>query len=63
MENKKYFIDQDNSGHNYVIAASNRKEWEAWLGLDENDEASWNVPDFAEAIDGISEVEFENPSL
>lgn len=56
-------MDQDDSGHNYVIAASNRKEWEAWLGLDENDEASWEVPDFAEAIDGISEVEFENPTL
>jgi hypothetical protein len=63
MENKKYFMDCDNSGHNYIVEASRRDEWEAWLGLDEDDEASWNVPDFARSIDGIYEIEFENPTL
>lgn len=63
MENKKYFMDQDNSGHNYIIEASRRNEWESWLGIDEDDEESWNVPDFARGIDGISEIEFENPSV
>lgn len=49
---KRYFLDQDNSSHWYLVDASRRKEWSAWLELTEDDERSWELPDFAERLDG-----------
>ena len=58
----RYFIGSDNSGHHYVVRADCRKEWEAWLCLDEDDEASWNVPGYARRINGSEcRVTFESP--
>lgn len=59
----RYFLDQDQSFHWYIVDASRRREWEAWVNLSEDDPKAWNVPDFAEALSGgCSHVEFENPS-
>ena len=55
---KKYFLSQDNSCHWYAVLADKKKEWDEWANLDEEDEASWNVPDFASGIDSPSEVQF-----
>lgn len=44
-------MDQDNDCHWYIIEADKRQEWDAWLNLDPDDEASWNVPEFAQGID------------
>lgn len=41
----RYFFDKDNSGHDYIVRADRRSEWEAWLKLPEDDERSWDVPD------------------
>jgi hypothetical protein len=58
IDNKRFFMDQDNDCHWYIIEADKRKEWDAWLNLDSDDEASWNVPDFAQGIDHPRFVEF-----
>lgn len=56
----KYFVDQDESCHWYVIPALRRAAWEAFLDIPEDDELSWNVPAWAIMIDGASSIEFEN---
>lgn len=60
---KRYFLDQDNSCHWYLVDASKREEWDKWVTLDEDDPAGWDSPDFAEMIDGHpNQVEFEAPN-
>lgn len=49
---KKYFIDMDNSCHEYRIEADRKKDWREWQELDEEDERAWEQPDYAERIDG-----------
>lgn len=61
---ERYFLSVDNDCHWYVIPESRRKEWDAWRDIDEDDEASWNVPDWALAVGGSPTlVTFENPKL
>jgi len=48
----RYFLSKDNSGHWYLVQADKRKKWEAWCDLDEDDERSWEAPEFARRIDG-----------
>jgi hypothetical protein len=55
---KKYFLDQDNDGHWYMIDADHEDKWNDWLELDSDDEASWNVPEFAEGIDSPRGIKF-----
>jgi hypothetical protein len=42
-----FFLDQDSSAHWYLVRADKRKEWEEWLNLDDEDEGSWDLPEFA----------------
>lgn len=51
-ESERYFEGSDNSGHHYIVPWSKRKEWSQWNELPEDDEASWDVPEWAERIDG-----------
>jgi hypothetical protein len=55
---EKFFIDQDESCHWYVILASHRKEWREWRNLDQDDEKAWTAPDYAQPIGYPLEVEF-----
>jgi hypothetical protein len=48
----RWFISSDQSGHEYAVPVSCTAEWEAWRALDDDDEASWEVPFFALRIDG-----------
>ncbi len=49
-DSKRYFLDRDNSAHWYLVDESKRAEWEAWTNLDEDDERSWEAPDFARRL-------------
>ena len=56
---KQYFFDQDQSCHWYIIESDKREEWDKWCALDEDDEASWETPEFAKPVGGcISGVVF-----
>ncbi len=58
----RYFFDQDNDGHWYLIPAERFKEWEAFTELDPDSEESWDVPIWANRLDGGPNlVTFENP--
>jgi hypothetical protein len=58
----RYFLGRDNSAHWYLVDASKRAEWEAWCDIPEDDERSWDAPDFAKALGGTpSRVTFADP--
>lgn len=48
----RYFLAGDNSGHDYVVPVEHKEEWFAWLEIPEDDERSWDVPEFATQVDG-----------
>jgi hypothetical protein len=48
----RLFLDQDDSGHWYLVSAHKRKEWNDWLNMDQADPDSWTVPSFATKICG-----------
>jgi hypothetical protein len=56
MKPEKFFIGQDESGHNYVVRATKRREFERWVSSGEDD-----VPEFATMIcKSLPFVVFEN---
>lgn len=61
-ENERYFLGQDSSCHWYLVPDSRREEWNAWRNLDEEDEASWTTPGYAERLEHHPcLLTFENP--
>lgn len=59
---EKYFLDQDQSCHWYLIPEKHRDDWQEYSSLDENDEFSWETPHYARRLDGhASRVVFTNP--
>lgn len=61
MNNKQYFLDTDGSCHWYLIDYSQKKEWDEWIDLDEEDPNAWEAPDFAKRIDGPQSIIFQKP--
>jgi hypothetical protein len=49
---KRYCIVGDQSGHDYFVPVERKEEWMSFLELDEDDPGSWDVPEWAERIDG-----------
>lgn len=56
-EKKEQFIEvTDNDGHRYQIPHSKRDEWIKWCEIgeaDSEDPRYWEVPEYAERIDGM----------
>lgn len=48
----RYRIVGDNSDHEYYIPVERSADWEVFMAIDEDDERSWDVPEFAKRIDG-----------
>jgi hypothetical protein len=48
----EYILVPDNDSHWYVIPLEKHTEWDKWCCLDENDEKSWVVPEYAEQVGG-----------
>lgn len=64
MGEPRYFLDQDNSSHWYIVPLDRKAEWEAWLAIDEDDEASWDAPEWAKSIGGSPTlVTFTDPRI
>ena len=62
MNDERYFIGMDGSGHRYLIPLKHKAEWDAWSALDADDECAWDEPDFAQRIDG-GLLTFTNPEM
>lgn len=52
MYDEGFYLTQDNDCHWYVVPAEKETEWSEFLELDPNDEASWDVPEWAEQVGG-----------
>lgn len=62
MNPKRYFLDQDNDSHWFLVDADRRAEWEAWCQLADDDSQGWTPPDCATPLAGApSNVTFEQP--
>ena len=60
--NGKYFIDRDGDGHWFLIPADKRWKRNQFLNLDPQDEAAWEVPEWAKYLNsGPASIIFENP--
>ena len=46
----KYILTQDNDSHWYVIPKDKVSKWNEWCELDQDDDASWGAPEFAEEV-------------
>jgi hypothetical protein len=58
----RFFLDQDDSGHWYIIPAERRGEWERFMEIPSDDEASWKVPEWAKPTGcGPNYIEFSDP--
>jgi hypothetical protein len=58
----RYFLSRDNSSHWYLVPADKRAEWNAWCDLDEDDERSWDTPEWARRLSGSpSRITFTDP--
>lgn len=49
---EEYIVVKDNDTHRYQIPKSKLEDWEEFCEIPEDDERSWDVPDWAERIDG-----------
>lgn len=57
---EKYCLEQDQSSHWYVIPVSKREHWNTWVNLPEDDEKSWEAPDYAERINSPFSITFDS---
>lgn len=61
---ERYFLDQDNDCHWYVVPAASRAEWEAWRAIPSDDERAWEPPAFAMPLGGSPTlVTFTDPMI
>lgn len=47
-----FVLRQDNSSHWYLIPYDRVDDWNRWSELDEDDEASWDAPEWATPVNG-----------
>lgn len=62
MEEKYYTEDTDQSSHHYLIPEDKLEEWGKFKEIPEDDERCWDVPEWAERIDG-GRLFFTNPII
>jgi len=48
----EFILVQDKDSHWFVIPDNKSNDWCRWCDLDEDDEASWDVPEYAEQVGG-----------
>jgi len=53
-----FFLDSDDDGHWYIVQLAHKADWSAWCALSRDDENSWIVPDYAQAIDSPNSIIF-----
>ncbi len=49
---EEYMAVKDNDSHRYEIPKSKKNEWETFCEIPSDDERSWDVPEWANRIDG-----------
>lgn len=63
-ERPRFFMDQDNDCHWYIIPQERGDEWHKWKSIPDGDERGWTVPDWAKPIgESHTLVTFEDPEI
>lgn len=60
---EEYVEAKDNDCHRYQIPSSKAGEWDKFLEIPSDDERSWDVPEWAERIDGMPVKSFKDSVL
>lgn len=61
---KRYMLQQDNDCHWYVIPTDKEVDWNEWLEIPDDDERSWDVPEYAKDVGGsYTLVTFSEPEI
>lgn len=60
-DGERYFLGRDDSSHWYIVPIQHYDAWFVWRDLPEDDERSWEVPDFARCIDNPYRLTFSDP--
>lgn len=64
MSEERFVLVGDDDGHWYMIPKDRIGEWWSWVDLPEDDERSWEAPDYALPLNGSpSNVSFTNPVI
>lgn len=58
----RFFFGTDCSGHRYLVLFEHRQEWLEWISIPDDDPRCWDVPEYAQRIDG-EQYSFENPEV
>lgn len=62
VKKQRYFLDQDNDGHWFLVEADHRAVWDAWRDLGPDDFWSWTPPlHTTKLAGGPQSVEFSDP--
>lgn len=61
MGERRFMFVSDQDGHEFIIPADKKAEWEEWADLDPDDELAWEPPVFAQSIDGHEFYSFKDP--
>lgn len=59
----EFIAVKDNDGHRYQIPRSKKHEWDEFMEIPEDDERSWDVPEWAERIDGMPVTSFKDQAI
>lgn len=62
-DTEEYIAVKDNDTHRYQIPKSKKGEWDIFCDIPSDDEASWDVPEWAERLDGMPLTSFKDTSL
>lgn len=60
-DGQRYFLGRDNSSHRYLVPIQHYDAWHDWAEIPEDDERSWEVPDFARRIYNPYRLTFTDP--
>jgi len=52
MYRTEYCLVGDDSGHHYIIPFDKIDDWNHFMEIPDDDPTSWNVPGYAERLDG-----------
>lgn len=64
VKNAEEYIEvTDNDTHHYQIPKSKKDDWDTWCEISSDDEASWDVPEYAERVDGMGVSSFKDIAI
>ncbi len=60
----RFFLCRDCDAHWYIVPVERRAEWDAWRTIPDDDEQSWEAPEWARQVGGSpSLVTFTEPEI